>query len=71
MPKPKPMTPEERKDGTCCACFYDGVKETPCPKREDRTHCEHWWEGGADARMALRPATKKPKAGKVKRAAKK
>ncbi len=36
-----------RKDGVCCACGYDGEEETPCPKREDGTHCEHWWDGPA------------------------
>lgn len=22
-----------------------GSEETPCPKREDGTHCVHWWDG--------------------------
>lgn len=24
-----------------------GDEETPCPKREDGTHCVHWWDGDA------------------------
>ena len=31
--------------GTCCSCGYDGQEETECPKRADRTHCVHWWDG--------------------------
>ena len=31
--------------GTCCSCGYAGQEETECPKREDRTHCVHWWDG--------------------------
>ena len=26
-----------------CGCGYNGEKETPCPKREDKTHCVCWW----------------------------
>lgn len=33
------------RDGVCCDCGYDGQEETPCPKRDDRTHCVHWWDG--------------------------
>lgn len=36
---------EEQRCGTCCDCGYSGDDETPCEKREDGTHCEHWWEG--------------------------
>jgi len=32
-------------NGKCCACGYCGDEETPCQKREDGCHCEHWWEG--------------------------
>ncbi len=32
-------------DGRCCACGYDEPDETACPKREDETHCVHWWDG--------------------------
>lgn len=32
-------------DGTCCACGYADEAETPCPKRDDGLHCNHWWEG--------------------------
>jgi hypothetical protein len=39
--KPKPPTP---KDGVCCSCGYSGNEQTKCQKREDRTHCVHWWE---------------------------
>ncbi len=35
----------KEKDGRCCSCGYEGEKETPCKKREDKTHCEHWWDG--------------------------
>lgn len=31
--------------GTCCSCGYSGTGETECKSREDRTHCEHWWDG--------------------------
>lgn len=31
--------------GTCCTCGYFGPEETECPSREDRTHCEHWYDG--------------------------
>lgn len=31
--------------GTCCACGNSEPEETPCPKREDRTHCNCWWDG--------------------------
>ena len=45
--KPKARTKAERKpkDGRCCSCGNEGSKETPCPKRKDKTHCVHWWEG--------------------------
>jgi len=33
------------KDGRCCDCGYHGQEETECPKREDKTHCVHWWDG--------------------------
>jgi len=33
--------------GVCCNCGYHGQEETPCPEREDGTHCEHWWDGEA------------------------
>jgi len=31
--------------GVCCSCRYDGIEETECPARDDRTHCEHWFDG--------------------------
>lgn len=34
--------------GKCCSCGYEGKEETPCPKREDKTHCEHWWDGNQE-----------------------
>jgi len=42
---PKGETPAPRA-GWCCSCG-SGPKniETPCPKREDKIHCEHWWDG--------------------------
>jgi len=33
------------QDGTCCSCDYSKKEETPCLKREDETHCVHWWDG--------------------------
>lgn len=41
----QPMFLEEPINGTCCACGYSGDEETPCLKREDGAHCEHWWDG--------------------------
>lgn len=51
------MTPTEHEldsvvallgiDGVCCSCGYDGQRETECKQRDDRTHCEHWWDGPA------------------------
>ena len=35
----------EPKNGKCCACSYEGEKETVCSERDDRAHCEHWWDG--------------------------
>jgi hypothetical protein len=37
--------PSPSINGTCCSCGYSGAEETPCQAREDRTHCEHWWDG--------------------------
>ncbi len=34
-----------RISGKCCDCGYIGEKETKCPNREDKTHCECWWDG--------------------------
>ncbi len=31
--------------GICCQCGYGSPGETPCSKREDGTHCNHWWDG--------------------------
>lgn len=33
------------ENGTCCSCDYNGEEESECPKREDKIHCEHWWDG--------------------------
>lgn len=44
----KPTFLEEPLNGTCCSCGYDGPEETPCLKREDGTHCVHWWDGPGD-----------------------
>lgn len=45
---PKPKKPKP-KDGKCCTCGYEGDgpegADTPCPKSEDETHCEHYWNG--------------------------
>lgn len=38
-------TSQKPVNGTCCSCSYAGAEETPCEAREDRTHCEHWWDG--------------------------
>jgi len=35
----------EKIYGTCCSCGYSGQEETECLNREDKTHCECWWEG--------------------------
>lgn len=32
-------------DGICCGCGYYGKKQTPCPTRADKIHCECWWDG--------------------------
>jgi hypothetical protein len=32
-------------NGTCCSCGYSGGEETECPAREDKVHCNHWWDG--------------------------
>lgn len=32
-------------NGQCCNCGYHGKRETPCLKRPDAIHCEHWWDG--------------------------
>ena len=35
------------RDGRCCSCGADdppGTEEYPCQKREDKTHCIHWYE---------------------------
>jgi len=39
------MSEVEPKNGKCCNCGYEGTEETPCPEREDQTHCVHWWDG--------------------------
>lgn len=42
------MKMREPKMGRCCNCGDEppyGTEETPCPKREDDIHCEHWWDG--------------------------
>lgn len=44
--KPEHKEQDEAKDGVCCSCGYEGQDETPCPAREDKIHCEHWWDGG-------------------------
>ena len=31
--------------GRCCACGYMGGEETACAQRDDKTHCEHWYDG--------------------------
>lgn len=36
-------------EGVCCQCAYAGEEETPCPKRDDETHCNHWWDGPEEA----------------------
>jgi hypothetical protein len=42
--------------GKCCSCGYDGEDETPCPKREDGTHCDHWWDGPDEPARAPSPS---------------
>lgn len=46
---------EQTKDGRCCSCGYDGEVETPCLKREDETHCEHWWDGPEEVALVMSP----------------
>lgn len=36
------------KDGRCCSCGYECDEQTPCPSREDKIHCVHWWEKAED-----------------------
>ncbi len=43
-------------DGVCCSCGNAEPEETPCLKRGDRTHCEHWWDGTAAEQGDGRPA---------------
>jgi hypothetical protein len=31
--------------GTCCSCGHSGPDATPCFRRQDGVHCEHWWDG--------------------------
>jgi hypothetical protein len=31
--------------GKCCGCGYEGDEETPCPRRKDEIHCNHYWDG--------------------------
>ena len=39
-------TPSDKEIyGKCCSCGYEKSKETPCPKRDDKTHCVLWWDG--------------------------
>jgi len=33
------------RDGQCCSCQYEGTEETACERRDDKTHCVHWWDG--------------------------
>lgn len=44
----RPRRAARRKAGVCCSCGYAGAEETPCHSREDRTHCNHWWDGVPD-----------------------
>lgn len=37
------LTNPDPSPGVCCGCGYVGVDDTPCPAREDGTHCDHWW----------------------------
>lgn len=48
-PKPKP------KLGTCCACGYSGGEETDCPKMDDGTHCDHYWDGPEETPKEVKP----------------
>jgi hypothetical protein len=34
--------------GACCACGYRGRAETECNSREDKAHCDCWWDGKYD-----------------------
>jgi hypothetical protein len=56
--EPQPASSAERTpvDGTCCSCGYNGAEDTPCQAREDRTHCEHWWDGPEERVDAGEPA---------------
>lgn len=36
--------PLKSEGGKCCACGYIGKQDTDCPKREDNTHCFHWFD---------------------------
>lgn len=48
MPEEIADNPMACESGKCCACGYEGEMETPCPKRKDGIHCEHWWDGVPD-----------------------
>jgi len=31
--------------GVCCTCGQSEPYPDDCPKREDGTHCDCWWDG--------------------------
>lgn len=31
--------------GRCCSCGQTNEAPQTCRKREDKTHCNHWWDG--------------------------
>jgi len=43
--KPRDCKEDTPMLGKCCDCGYEGAEETTCPKREDGSHCVHWWDG--------------------------
>ena len=46
--EPVEKTKEPTVDGKCCSCGYAGKEETTCDKREDKSHCYHWWDGSEE-----------------------
>lgn len=45
MSEPSERARAAARNGVCCACGYTDPDETPCPARDDGTHCVHWWDG--------------------------
>lgn len=39
--------------GRCCSCGYTGHVESVCEPRDDKTHCNHWWDGPRHERFTI------------------